>query len=265
MATRLSNEETLQTKKKLVDDLSSIGLEPGMILMVHSSLSSIGWVLGGAPTVITALFDVIGHQGTLAMPAATPHCSDPASWDDPIIPETWFDEIRAHLPVFDPDITPTSMGAIAECFRTWPGTQRSNHPLSSVCANGRLAEDIISEHALAYSEGKGTPFEKLYNMNCWILLIGVGFNRCTALHFAESLVATRRVTTSRFPTLKDGQRIWVEVPDMANDNSTHFPIVGEQFVTSKMATLGSIGSAKSMLFSMRELVDFASRYFENVL
>lgn len=236
-----------------------------MTLMVHSSLSAIGWVLGGAPTVVDALLDVIGDQGTLVMPAATPNCADPASWDDPMISDTWLDEVREHLPVFNPNITPTSMGAIAECFRTWPATLRSNHPLSSVCANGPLAENIVSEHALAFSEGNGTPFEKLYNLDCWILLLGVGFNRCTALHFAESQVDTRRVTKSRFPMLEDGHRVWVEVPDMANDNSTHFPIVGDRFIMSEKASLESIGSAESILFPMCELVNFASKYFQDTL
>lgn len=265
LSKQFSSNKKLQTKKTLVDDFLSLSHKPSMNLMVHSSLSSIGWVLGGATTVVEALFDVIGDKGTLVMPAATPLCADPASWDNPIVPDSWFDEIREHIPVFNPDITPTSMGAIAECFRTWPGTVRSNHPLSSVCANGPLAADIVSEHALAFSEGNGTPFEKLYNLDCWILLLGVGFNRCTALHFAESRVETRRVTKSRFPILKDGQRVWGEVTDMANDNSTHFPVVGEQFVMSKKAFVGLIGSAKSLLFSMRELVDFASKYFQNTL
>lgn len=262
MATQLSNEKKPQTKKNLVRDFLSIGLNPGMNLMVHSSLSSIGWVLGGAPTVVEALFNIIGDKGTLVMPAATPNCADPASWDNPVVPDTWFEEIREHLPVFNPDITPTSMGAIAECFRTWPGTLRSSHPLNSVCANGPLAKDIVSEHPLAFSEGNGTPFEKLYKLDCWILLLGVGFNRCTALHFAESQVESRRVTKSRFPMLKNGRRVWVEVPDMANDNSTHFPAVGEQFVQSKKAVIGSVGDAQSIFFSMRELVNFATRHFQ---
>lgn len=258
-------ENQPQLKKTLIQDLMTIGIESNMTLMVHSSLSAIGWVLGGAPTVVEALLEVIGNQGTLVMPAATPNCADPASWDAPIISDTWLDIVREHLPVFNPKITPTTMGAIAECFRTWPGTRRSVHPLSSVCANGPLAEDIVSEHALDFSEGNGTPFEKLHKLDSWILLLGVGFNRCTALHFAEFQVDNRRVKKSRFPMVKDGRRVWVAVEDMATDNSTHFPIVGDQFLNFGKALTGSIGEAGSTLFRMGDLVSFASSYFERVL
>ncbi|MEE9229538.1 MAG: AAC(3) family N-acetyltransferase [Acidobacteriota bacterium] len=253
------------TKSSLQRDLNSLGVKPGLTVTVHSSLSSIGWVVGGSPTVVRALFEAGGDQGTLAMPSATPHSSDPATWTDPQIPEAWLDKVRQELPVFDCQTTPTEMGAIPESFRTWPGTLRSNHPLESVCARGPLAAEITSEHPLAFSEGKGTPFEKLYKLDSWVLLLGVGFNRCTALHFAESLVAKRRLTKVRFPSLDGGRRVWLEVPNVADDNDTHFPVIGENYVSAGRAKLGSIGEAESVLFPMRDLVDFAVPYFESVL
>ena len=73
------------------------------------------------------------------------------------------------------------MGAIPEAFRSHPGTLRSSHPLVSVCANGRHAQAITAQHALEFCEGAGTPFEKLYELDGWTLLLGVGFNRCTSL------------------------------------------------------------------------------------
>jgi len=233
--------------------------------MVHSSLSSLGWVVGGPPTVVRALLEAIGENGTLAMPAATPLCADPATWSALRVPDAWLEEVREHLPVFDPSTTPTTLGAIAETFRTWPGTLRSRHPLESVCARGALAADITRDHPLAFSEGRGGPFEKLYQLESWVLLLGVGFNRCTALHFAESLVARRRVTTVRFPALKEGRRVWVEVPNVADDNGTHFPVIGQEYVAAGRARQGAIGDAPSLLFPLRDLVDLAVRYFEKVL
>lgn len=230
----------------------SIGVDPGITLVVHSSLSSIGRVVGGAPTVVSALLDVIGENGTLAMPAATPQCADPASWT----------EAQGE---FDLRTTPTSLGVIPETFRTWPGTIRSEHPLESVCARGPAAAEITREHPLAFSEGPGTPFGKLHDMDSRILLLGVGFNRCTALHYAESLVARRRLTKVRFPKSESGRRVWVEVPNVADDNDTHFPIAGEKFVAAGKARLGKIGEADSVLLSMRDLVEFSKAYFEQVL
>ena len=256
------NPETANT---LREDLRALGVEPGMTLTVHSSLSAIGWVVGGAPTVVGALIDALGPRGVLVMPSATPHCGDPQQWSSPKIAEDRLETVRENLPCFDTRTTPTTMGIIAETFRNWPETTRSDHPLESVCARGVSAVEITREHALAFSEGRGTPWEKLYELNSWILLLGVGFNRCTALHFAESLVARRRTKFSRFPLEKEGRRQWVEVPDMADDNDVHFPIIGENYLKSNQARQGRIGQAKSILFPIRDLVDFAVTYFEKTL
>ena len=258
-------DRPLATREGLRRDLAAIGVTPGMTLVVHSSLSSLGWVVGGAWTVVAALLDVVGDTGSLAMPAATPHCADPANWVDPEMSDARLDQIREHLPEFDVRTTPTTMGAIAETFRTWPGTLRSDHPLESVCARGCAAAEITNGHSLAFSEGPGSPFAKLHELDSRILLLGVGFNRCTALHFAESLVDKRRLTTVRFPRSESGRRTWIEVPNVADDNDTHFPIIGERFVSSGRVRRSSIGEAASVLISMRELVDFARAYFERVL
>ena len=121
----------------------------------------------------------------------------------------------------------------------FPGTRRSNHPIVSVCANGRLAKEITKHHALDFCEGKGTPFEKLYTLDAHTLLLGVGFNRCSSLHYAESLVPARRTTISRFPIIQNGERVWVERPDMAFDNGVHFSIVGDKFASNGRFVLGA--------------------------
>ncbi|MGI9232255.1 MAG: aminoglycoside N(3)-acetyltransferase [Woeseiaceae bacterium] len=253
------------TQESLIQDLSGLGVVAGSAVMVHSSLGQIGWTVGGPVTVIRALLEVLGPDGTLVMPAESPSISDPDDWNDERVRVEWHEEIREHLPVFDPLTTPTTMGAIPEAFRTYPGTIRSNHPLTSVCANGALASEITREHALAFCEGRGTPFEKLYDLDAETLLLGVGFNRCTSLHYAESLVPRRRTTIHRFPMLDNGQRVWVTKPDMADDNGVHFPEVGDQFVAATAIRAGTIGTAHSMLFSTRALVDFAETYFAREL
>jgi aminoglycoside 3-N-acetyltransferase len=139
------------------------------------------------------------------------------------------------------------------------------HPLVSVCANGRFAEVITKHHELSFGEGPGTPFEKLYELDASTLLLGVGFDRCTSLHYAESLVPARRTTMSRFPVKQNGERVWMEVPDMASDNGIHFPTVGARFANNRMLRAARVGDADAMLFSTRKLVDFAKDYFVRVL
>ena len=219
---------------------------------------------GGPVTVIRTLLDVIGPQGTLVMPAESPQMSDPAGWYDDRVKPEWFDTIREHLPVFDPETTPTTMGAIAEAFRTYPGTRRSNHPLVSVCANGDRAEHITAEHSLQFCEGRGTPFEKLYDLDAFTLLLGVGFNRCTSLHYAESLVPGRRTSISRYPLSRMaggfGWRTltWHQMVVSIFPRSARIRRVGVVYYRP-------IGGAQSMLFSTRELVDFAEGYFREAL
>jgi aminoglycoside 3-N-acetyltransferase len=238
----------MNTAASLATDFVALGVRPGMIVMVHSSLGRVGWTDGGAVTVIQALREVLGPNGTLVMPAESPQLGNPAIQD-----------------VFDPHTTPTTMGAIPEAFRSYPETRRSSHPLVSVCANGPRAEEITAQHALEFCEGRGTPFEKLYELDAWTLLLGVGFNRCTSLHYAESLVPNRRTMISGFPIVENGVRVWVEKLSMGTDNGAHFPIVGQLFADQGQVRSGKVGNADTMLFSTRALVDFAEGYFREVL
>ena len=99
-----------RTEAGLQKDLATIGVAHGMTLLVHSSLSSVGWVVGGAPTVVRALLSVLGESGTLVMPAATPHGTDPSTWSSPRLPEAWLADVREHLPVFDARTDPYRHG-----------------------------------------------------------------------------------------------------------------------------------------------------------
>ena len=255
----------INTLDSLVTDLTALGLRPTQTVMVHSSLGKVGYTVGGPVVVVRALLHVLTSEGTLVMPAESPSMSDPAHSSDPRIDPEWHDLIREHLPVFDPRTTPTTMGAIPEAFRTYPGTHRSGHPLVSVCANGPHAETITAEHPLEFCEGRGTPFERLHDLDADTLLLGVGFDRCTSLHYAESLVTRRRTALSRFPIMQDGERVWVEKQDMAADNGVHFPTVGKRILEKVLVRSGHVGDAECLLFSTTALVDFAEAYFQDVL
>lgn len=81
-----------QTKKPLTiegiaNDLKQLGLKPGMAVIVHSSLSSFGYVVGGSVAIVIALMDVVTDQGTIIMPTHTSDYSDPAVWGNPPVPQ----------------------------------------------------------------------------------------------------------------------------------------------------------------------------------
>lgn len=244
-------------------DLQQLGLATGDVVLVHASLSSIGWVCGEQQAVIAALLQAIGAGGTLVMPAHTSANSDPALWENPPVPTDWIDTIRSTMPAFSPDITPTrGMGKIAECFRTYPGTLRSDHPQVSFCANGKLAEQITRQHSLSPFFGKDTPLGALYTRNAKILLLGVGYDRCTAFHLAEYLSDRPQLCRHGCAMNENGSRLWKWFEDYDYD-ADDFPNIGAAFEADGNVNHGKIGNADCRLFHLQPAVDFAHQWLLN--
>jgi len=253
--------DTPNTERTLLRDFQAIGLESGMTVLVHSSLSRIGWVCGGAHAVIETLLAAIGLTGTLVMPAQSADLSDPASWSDPPVPKTWHPTIRATMPAYDPLKTPTrGMGTIAEQFRTWPGTRRSPHPSMSFTAHGPNAETILFPHPLQDPFGNTSPLARLYDLDAAILMIGTTFESCTALHLAERRAwPNAPMDQTGAPILCNGQRSWVEY-EMPETDITRFPPLEPMLETLGTRT-GRIGAAKTRLIPLRALIDAATQFW----
>ena len=123
------------TLASLTADLRTLGVRPGMTLIAHSALGRFGWVAGGPVAVILALEAALGPSGTLVLPTHSGDLSEPSYWRHPPVPEAWWPLIRAEMPAFDPDLTPTrGMGIIPETFRKQPDARRSGHPHVSFAA-----------------------------------------------------------------------------------------------------------------------------------
>ena len=242
------------------------GVQAGMILLVHSSLRSLGrWVVGGPAAVVLALEEALGPDGTLVMPTQTGDLSDPAGWRSPPVAERWWEVIRTQMPAYTPDLTPTrSMGTIPECFRKQAGTLRSPHPQVSFAARGLLAQSIVAAHPLENGLGETSPLARLYDAGAYVLLLGVGHDKNTSLHLAEYRATWpgKHVKRQGAPVLVDGQRQWVIFPDLDLDSSD-FPVIGAAFETATaLARRATIGVAQVLLFPQRPLVDFAVHWME---
>jgi len=251
------------TQTQLLGDLRRLGVQQNSTLMVHSSMSSLGWVVGGPQAVIIALREAVGADGTLVMPAHSSEWSDPARWENPPVPEAWWPVIRGHCPAFDADVTPSrGVGRVAETFRTLPGTRRSAHPQISLAAQGPQAEVLVRDHPLPHGFGPASPYGRLYEQNAQILLLGVGYDNCSLLHLAEHRVGPPRIPARQesFAIQTDGDRRWVTVDDLDHDDG-RFPAIGDAFETqTPHVRIGSVGLATARLLPVAPLVDFATQW-----
>ena len=249
------------TVGSLTLDLRRLGLGAGDTVLVHSSLSSLGWVCGGAVAVVEALLSVLGPSGTLVVPTHSGGLSDPAEWSNPPVPEPWWETIRATMPPFRPASTPSrGMGAIPEVVRTWPGARRSDHPHVSFAALGRRAVDITHGHQLPDGLGEGSPLARLYDLDALVLLIGVSHNRNTSLHLAQYRSGARPRVQLSGPVLVHEQRRWVSWADIDLD-ADDFEKLGVDVEEAGLVRVGTLGRAPVRLMEQRRLVDYATEWF----
>jgi len=250
--------ERPRTRDSLAADLRALGVEPGQLVMLHVSMRSLGFVVGGAETLLDAALEALGPTGTLMMPAHSGDLSDPADWSNPPVPAAWIDEVRATLPAYDPARTPTwGLGVVPELFRTWPGVMRSAHPTVSLAAHGPLAAEIVATHPLDDPHGEASPLARAYDRNVKLLLLGVGWNRATLLHLAERRARPdAEPALSGAPILRDGRRIWQRYCDYDSEPE-QFARVGDAL--AGLIATGLVGSARAILADGRTAVDAGAR------
>ena len=238
------------TKQKLIDDFKKIGIKSGDSVLVHCSLSKIGFVEGGAKTIADALFETIGETGTLLFPTF------PATGRH----KTYLEE--GH--VFNIKKTPSQMGAVTEYFRNLEGVYRSFHPTDPVAAKGPLADYYTNSHfgeLTPYTEN--SPFRKLCTKNGKILMLGTTLNgACTNLHTLEDAV------NFKFPVydekIFDAKMIDEEGKEVVMKTKVHNPeysakrnndALKPMFEKEGVLINGMVGEAKCMLIDANKFLN----------
>lgn len=222
------------TRGRITRDLRALGVREGGALLVHGSLSSLGFVPGGGRAVVRALCDAIGREGTLVIPTHT--------WE-------W---MNAGCRVFDARTTPGCIGALPEVFRSMPGVVRSLHPTHSVAALGPRALELTAGHEHSATPcGPGTPYARLLEMDAQILFLGTTLASNTCFHTFEAMSGFPQLMREEVPVFDiidaAGRTEKVAVPLHLEGVVRRYAEMEEPFVSAGIAQRGKVGAAASIL------------------
>jgi len=260
------------TRSELARELRELGVTPGGALMVHTRMSALGWVVGAAETVVRALLDAVGPEGTLVAYTSW----EEHAYDDADRPEGVADAYRAEPPVFDPPVSEAvrDHGRVPERIRTWPGAVRSAHPEASVAALGARAAWIAHPHADGY--GSESPFARLVEAGGQVLMLGAPLDTITLLHHAEAVAHARgRRELTYTVWVREGERAGprtvtdIDTRDGAYDYASlgldvdEFEAIATDALAAGTGKRGRVGAADCHLFDARALTGFAVAWLED--
>jgi aminoglycoside N3'-acetyltransferase len=216
----------------VANDLRTLGVHDGGVLVVHMSFRAVRPVEGGPAGVIDALRAAVGEDGTIVMP----------SWgDDDSVP---FDVAETKVA--------EDLGVTAEVFRRIPDARRSNHPFAFAALGPRAAEIVrdplpIPPHCLA------SPIGRAWELDAQVLLLGVGHDANTTVHLAEIMAGVPYGVPKFCTTYDQGRVDYVE-----NDSCCQgFSRVGDVLRARGLEHVGRVGSAEARLMRARDVVDVA--------
>ncbi|MBK8035159.1 MAG: aminoglycoside 3-N-acetyltransferase [Chloroflexi bacterium] len=257
-------------RSQLGADLRRLGLRAGDTVLLHVSVKSIGWMVGGPQVVLKAIFDVLTAEGTLMMLASwegNPYELD--EWSDEE-QQRWLDE----CPPFDPETSPADhreLSILAEYLRTWEGAQRSTHPLASFVAVGHKATWLTEVHPRHYGFGVDSPLGRLCAADGRVLVLGAPLSNLTLVHHAEQLVElpSKQLDQYQMPILQAGKTVWVDVEEFdTTDGIADFGVedyfleIGRAFAATANARKGTVGEAQAYLFPADGLKSFAIEWMQ---
>ncbi len=224
------------TRAALVAQLRALGVEPGGVLLVHTSFRAVRPVEGGPAGLVGALREAVGPGGTVVMP----------SWGG--------DDDR----VFDPATAPADadLGVVADTFWRLPGVRRSAHPFAFAAA-GPVAERVVGDPLPLPPHGPASPVGRVHELDGQVLLLGVGHDANTTLHLGEVLGGAP-YRTPKFCTVAgpDGRPTRVDYGE--NDSCCQrFALADGWLRAAGRQREGVVGRAHARLVRSRDVVDAA--------
>lgn len=264
-------------RSRLAADLRALGVEDRDhgVLMVHCRVSALGYVVGGAQTVVGALLDALGPTGTLMAVVGWREEPRPEILAGP--PE-WRRALFDEQPAYDPARSEAhpEKGRTAEAIRLWPGATRSAHPEANFAAIGPRAAEMTDGHELDYAHGPNSPTARLVAAGGQVLNLAAPLETMTLLHQAEAIarVPDKRTVEYEMPILVDGVRTWKRFADYDTNGAAYpyesvipegkdeFAVIVEEMLASGIGRSGRVGEGAAHLFDARAVVEFGVEWIE---
>lgn len=264
LLTRHLNEDGIvdvASKDDITAQLNQIGIQRGMLVLVDCDYTMLGHIIGGAQTLIDALMEQVGYDGTLVMPSFTPQYLDPACHgSERIMRENW-ELVRDHALPFDRKLTPPqTKDPLIHQFLRNEGVIRSYHPIYSFAAWGKYAKLICDKHPLHFGLSKDSPLGKLSDLNGYVFLAGCGYNACTMFQLARYNGNQLPIKILSAPIEQNNRMVWKDMLDLELDQGG-FDVIGQVMEERKIVKNMYINAARCRFFSAREAVNIATAYF----
>jgi aminoglycoside 3-N-acetyltransferase len=229
-------------RTELADAFRGLGVESGDALLVHSSYKSLGSVGGGPSSVIGALQDALGDQGTLIMPT--------------------FNFAFCEGEPFDARTTPSRMGVLTEIVRQMPGATRVEHPIYSFAVVGHRAREAATI-ANSSSYGRDSLFGRLRGWDGKIMIIGLSYNdSMTFFHHVEEMQGVDYRYMKSFTGAVTGMNgrvtertVTMFVRDLERGVVTAVDAMGELLANKGIIRTGQVGAAEVRLMRAREVFE----------
>jgi len=223
------------TRSEVAAQLHTLGVEPGGVLLVHTSFRATRPVEGGPLGLIEALRDALGPDGTLVMPSWSGEDDQP------------FDRTSTAA---DP-----SLGVVADMFWRLPGVLRSEHCFACA-ATGPRARSILSDPLPLPPHIPESPVGRVHQEDGHVLLLGVGHVANTTLHLAELLAGVPYRVPRHCTVLRDRRPVRLDYRE--NDHCcARFALADDWLRARGLQSEGPVGHAHARLARARHIVEVA--------
>lgn len=263
---KLTSEDEVIGYTDIIEVLQQVGIEKNDNLIVHVSMKSLGYVVGGVESIYRSFIDIVSEDGTIIVPAQSIELSHPGSWQNPPIKREWVPKVAELILPFNKRRTPVSpeLGIFCNYFSSQEETIRTNHPLYSFSIYGKLGKNdmMVNNKNLDFPFDMNSPLGWLYKNKGKIVMLGTDFETNTAIHLSETIVYSDIIEEKAKVLYKLGSR-WVRIKNIELEKYDDFKELEKKYCQENQEAFLSckLGNGLVRVFDFKNLVDYSARYY----